>query len=334
MIVKKTAFVALMLVVLALTLTAPAFAQPKIIFDTDFGGDADDLGALVMLHNLHNRGECELLAIMSWSTEEYVIPAMDGVNRYYGNPDVPMGIRHRDAHHLDWNYNRPIADALPHERTNDDVPLAVDLYRQILAQQDDQSVTVVTVGPLRNIEDLLRSEPDEHSSLPGKELVEEKVEKFVIMGGHFPEGTNEWNFNGNMPGVTQYVLEELPVPVVFSGYEIGSQIQTGAAFNEIDPENPLYVGYKHFSEYAPWMRDRYEGEILDNASYDQTAVLYAVRGGLGVYWDKVEDGYCVADENGDNRWVEGDNGDHAYLVLREDPDEIARLILDIKLDEF
>jgi hypothetical protein len=53
------------------------FGQVKIIFDTDHGGDADDLGALVMLHNLHNRGECELLAVMSWSTEQYVIPAMD-----------------------------------------------------------------------------------------------------------------------------------------------------------------------------------------------------------------------------------------------------------------
>jgi hypothetical protein len=40
--------------------TSLAFSQVKIIFDTDHGGDADDLGALVMLHNLHNRGECEL----------------------------------------------------------------------------------------------------------------------------------------------------------------------------------------------------------------------------------------------------------------------------------
>jgi hypothetical protein len=61
-------------------------AQVKIIFDTDFGGDADDLGALAMLHNLHNKGECELLGIASWSTEQYVIPAMDAVNRFYGNP--------------------------------------------------------------------------------------------------------------------------------------------------------------------------------------------------------------------------------------------------------
>lgn len=313
--------------------SAPS-AHVKIIFDTDFGGDADDLGALVMLHNLHNNGECELLAIMSWSTERYVIPAMDAVNRYYGNPDIPMGIRHKNPHHLEWNYNKPIADAFPHERTHHDVFLAVDLYRKILSEEEDRSVVIVTVGPLANIKDLLESEPDEHSDLPGKELIERKVEKFVIMGGHFPHGENEWNFNGNMPGVTQFVLEELPVPIVFSGFEVGAQIRTGASFNEIDPETPLYIGYRHFSEHAPWMRQYYEGEILDNASFDQTAVLYAVRGGVNEYWDTVEDGFCVAEENGDNRWVESDAKEHSYLVLKKPGEEMAALITSIMLNEF
>jgi inosine-uridine nucleoside N-ribohydrolase len=65
-------------------------AQVKIIFDTDFGGDADDLGALAMLHNLHNAGECELLGIANWSTEQYVIPAMDAVNRFNSQHELPL----------------------------------------------------------------------------------------------------------------------------------------------------------------------------------------------------------------------------------------------------
>ena len=32
-------------------------SQVNIIFDTDFGGDADDLGALTMLHNFIEQGE-------------------------------------------------------------------------------------------------------------------------------------------------------------------------------------------------------------------------------------------------------------------------------------
>jgi inosine-uridine nucleoside N-ribohydrolase len=313
-------------------LMAPGLnSQVKIIFDTDFGGDADDLGALVMLHNLHNGGECELLAIMSWKTEDYVIPAMDAVNRYYGNTDIPMGIRDKNTTYEEWNYNKVLADALPHKLTNDDVPLAVDLYRKLLADHEDNSIVIVTVGPLKNIEDLIKSGPDQYSELNGKELIRKKVQKFVIMGGHFPHGKGEWNFGGNMPGVTKFVLSELTVPVVFSGWELGVQVRTGKRFNELDRGHPLYIGYRYFSEHNPWLNKYFEGDIFDNASYDQTAVLYAVRGGVGTYWEKVEGGYCVAGENGSNYWVEGGPGNHSYLVLMNNADKIAEIIYSIKL---
>jgi inosine-uridine nucleoside N-ribohydrolase len=79
------------------------------------------------------------------------------------------------------------------------VPLAVDLYRNILSEQEDASVVIVTVGPLKNIEDLLKSRPDAYSDLPGKALIERKVKKFAIMGGHFPHGRNEWNLMAICP---------------------------------------------------------------------------------------------------------------------------------------
>ena len=68
-----------------------------IIFDTDFGGDADDLGALVMLHNFMARGECELLAVMCWQTEISSVSGIDAVNRFYNNP-VPVGTRKDETH--------------------------------------------------------------------------------------------------------------------------------------------------------------------------------------------------------------------------------------------
>lgn len=313
---------------------AVSHAQVKIIFDTDFGGDADDLGALAMLNNLHNKGECELLGIASWSTEQYVIPAMDAVNRFFGNPDISMGIRSRGYYFQDWNYNKPIADSFPHKLTNDDAMLAVDLYRKILSEQEDNSVVIVTVGPLKNIEDLIKSGPDKYSPLSGNELINKKVKKFSIMGGHFPEGKNEWNFNGNMPGVTRFVLENLNVPVIFSGFELGNRIKTGAVFNDINKNHPLFVGFMHFSQHASWMKDNFKGKILDNASFDQTSVLYAVRGGVGEYWDKVEGGRCVAEENGDNKWVTGDKSNYSYLVLKKDHKEMEKLIIDLMLNTF
>lgn len=321
--------------ILAITIMSHNQAQEKIIFDTDFGGDADDLGALAMLHHLENNDECEILAVMSWSTEKHVIPAIDAVNRFYNNPDIPLGIRQAEEwHQTDWNYTGPLADKLSYQLTNDDVMTATSLYRKILSENEDKSVKIVTVGPLANIMNLIKSEPDEYSSLSGNELINKKVKEFVVMGGKFPEGKGEWNFDGNMPGVTKYVLENLEVPVVFSGFEIGVRIKTGEVFNKLNPDHPLYIGFYHFSKHAPWMKQSFQGKILDNSTFDQTAVLYAVRGGVGKYWEKVSGGYCEVDQNGDNRWIEGEPTNQSYLVLTKEPEKMAELIEKLMLGDF
>jgi len=318
------------LALLLLTVSPGSHAQVRIIFDTDIGGDADDLGALAMLHHFMDQGECDLLAIMCWSTEEFAVPAIDAVNRFYGHPDIPVGVRKDGIHHQAWNYNKPIADALPHRMTYEDVPGTTRLYRQILADSPDSDVVIVTVGPLKNIENLLRSGPDSTSPLSGKELIRKKVREFVIMGGQYPSGENEWNFNGDMQGVTSYVISNLPVPVTFSGYEVGLKIRTGEVFNDLPESHPLYVGFMHFSEHASWINKDFSGRILDNASYDQTAVLYAVRNGTGTWWEKVP-GTCVPDDTGGNTWIPDGGSDHAYLLLKKDPEKMARIIESIML---
>ena len=311
-----------------------SFSQPKIIFDTDIGGDADDLGALAMLHNYVKRGDCELLAIMIWSTDEYAVPAVDAINRFYLNPKIPIGTRKDPTYTNESNYNKVIADNFEYKLTYNDVPETVDMYRKILASAADSSITIVTVGPLLNIQRLLQSKADKYSALTGSELISKKVKEFVVMGGKFPKGDDEWNFNGNMPGVTKFVIENLKVPIVFTGFELGVQIQTAEIFNSIDKDTPLYKGFLHFSQHAVWMKDRFKGAILNNASYDQTAVLYAVNGGVDVLWEKVSGGYCEADEKGGNRWVKRENSNHSYLKLIETPEFMATLIEAIMLDRF
>ncbi len=309
-------------------------AQPKIIFDTDIGGDADDLGALAMLHNYVKSGDCELLAIMSWTTDKYAVPAIDAINRFYLHPNIPIGTRKDGTHISETNYNQVIADNFPYKLTYDDVPETVELYRKILAEEEDSSVTIITVGPLLNIQRLIQSKPDKYSPLTGAELISKKVIEFAIMGGHFPKGKNEWNFNGDMPGVTKFVIENLKVPIVFSGFELGAQIKTGEVFNGIDKDTPLYQGFLYFSEHAPWIKANFKGEILDNSTFDQTAVLYVVEGGIGEYWKLISDGYCEVDENGDNRWKKAKNTKHSYLKLTEDPETMAEIIEAIMLNRY
>lgn len=310
------------------------FSQPKIIFDTDIGGDADDLGALAMLHNFVKRGDCELLAVMCWSTEENGVPAIDAINRFYLHPNIPIGARKDPTHTNETDYNKSISDNFTFKLTAKDVAETTQLYRKILASAEDSSITIVTVGPLLNIQRLLQSKPDNYSDLDGLKLIEKKVKEFVVMGGHFPKGENEWNFNGNMPGVTKFVIENLKVPIVFTGFEVGAQIKTGAIFNEIDKDTPLYKGFMYFSEHAPWIKDQFKGKILDNSSFDQTAVLYAVWGGSDIFWEKIGNGICQVDENGDNRWLKQKNSNQSYLKLTESPELMAEVIELIMLNRF
>ncbi|MEO0472909.1 MAG: nucleoside hydrolase, partial [Bacteroidota bacterium] len=217
----------------ACTTTPLPPSKTNIIFDTDFGGDADDLGALAMLNHFQNRGEINLRAVMCWNTEKYAIRAIDAVNTFYGNPDVPLGLRAGEGHETDWNHSRVIAEQLPHDALAAMVPEATALYRKILSESEDSSLIIVTVGPLMNIKKLIDSEPDQYSALNGKELIHTKVKEFVIMGGNFPEGKREWNFFGDMPGVTKDVLEQLSLPITFSGAELGASLKTGEVFNEL-----------------------------------------------------------------------------------------------------
>ncbi len=319
---------------LSLIMVNNSFAQKKIIFDTDFGGDADDLGALAMLHTFIDKGECDLLAIMCWSTENYAVSAMDAVNRFYKHPNIPMGSRKDSIQLVEWNYSKSIADKFPYELTHKDVPDTTVLYRQILAKSKGKDITILTVGPLKNIQNLINSKPDSISEFTGKELIEQKVKEFVIMGGKYPSGKWEWNFNGAMEGVTKFVIPEITVPITFSGFEVGLPIKTGLVFNEIDKNTPLYVGFMHFSNNAPWMKDYYTGKIIDNASFDQTAVLYAIRGGVGEYWAKISDSVCLPDEKGGNTWKKSENSNHSYLKLKMDVEELATIIESIMLNEF
>lgn len=309
-------------------------SEIKIIFDTDFGGDADDLGALAMLNHFENKGEIDLMAVMCWSTEKYAVAAIDAVNTYYGNPDIPIAVRKGEQHESPWNYTRVLADNLPHKLTSPEAPDATLLYRRLLSESKDKSVVIVAVGPYMNIKELIDSGPDENSSLTGQELIEVKVKELVLMGGKFPSGENEWNFNGDMPGVTKYVLENIHIPVTFSGFELGVSLKTGEVFNELPDKHPLSLGFYHFSKNAPWMKEYFQGKILDNSTFDQTAVLYAVRGGIGSYWHRVENGICVADDHGGNTWTEQENSNHSYLVLDYPKEEMETEVEAFMLGDF
>lgn len=297
-------------------LSTIAYTQPKIIFDTDFGSDADDLGALSILNNLENRGDCEVLAVMSYFAENNAIAAIDAVNLFYDN-EFPLAISSRDYYAAKANnYNAVVAENFESRKTNSSVPLCRELYRQILSDAEPNSITIIVVGPLGNIRDLYLSPADDISPLTGAELLESKVKSIAIMGGGYPSMKNEWNFNGNKPGTTKFVLEHLSNNLDFVDYEVGRAIKIGNEFNALKGKSPLKTAFEHFSANAPWMSEYYEGKILDNASFDQITVYLGVYGAESQYYETIKGERCTAQQSGENHWIKDSNSNHTYMQLK------------------
>ncbi|HVV55950.1 MAG TPA: nucleoside hydrolase, partial [Mucilaginibacter sp.] len=205
-------------------------AQQKIniIFDSDMGPDYDDAGAITILHALADSGEANILATMASTKYEGVAGVLDVFNTYFHRPDIPVGVPKGYALDLrDWqHWTDTLLAKYPHRiKTNAQAWDAVKLYRKMLASRPDKSVTIVTVGFLTNLSNLLNSGADEYSKLGGKELVRKKVKLLVCMGGKFPSG---YEFNVMKDAkASQNVYENWPTQVIFSGFEIGAKILAG-----------------------------------------------------------------------------------------------------------
>ena len=240
----------------------PQSAKAKIILETDFTLDVDDVGALAVLHALADRGEADILAVSYNEAQRNAAAAIRAVNAWYGRTRLPIGLFPGPLDDPDDEHSRYI-DALARM-----APVAADavvnsslnVYRQTLSAQPDGSVTIVSVGFLNNLHDLLRGE---------RELVRAKVQQLVLMGGVYNDG---FNFvRHNLVGQTQHVLTHWPTPIVVS--QEGGDIHTGGRLRDAPAENPVREAYRL------WWR----GEVKDRSSWDQVAVLYAVRGAGDVF---------------------------------------------------
>jgi len=313
----------IILVVLLSIASIDVFCQKvtaeKIILDTDFGNDCDDTGALAILHQMAYTGEAEILATMYPMTDEFGASAIDAVNTYYGKPNIPVGAYKGNyqykGKHNDY-YNSLLTNNFPNDLlSGKNAPDAIVLYRRILASQPDNSVTIVVVGPQRLVADLLLSKPDSISKLDGVALVKKKVKQLVSMGAEYPKG-DEWNIK-LCPEGAKLVAEKWPTPVVYSGFEIGVKIMTGERLVTEAPDSPVRAAFNTNPDLD---------EKKNRHSWDQTAVLFAVRGPKD-YWTMGSGTIQIA-EDGKNNWVAGGKS-RKYLIAKKPVPEMKKIIEDM-----
>ena len=144
--------------------------------------DCDDAGALAVLHVLADNGECEILATVSSSLNPTGCAAISAINNYYQRPDLPIGTVKGQGVNEKSRFTDRLATDFPHRfRDGGQPPDALDIYREILEEQPDQSVTVVTVGYLTNLRNLMLF-PAVNVRASGADLIRAKVRKWVCMG--------------------------------------------------------------------------------------------------------------------------------------------------------
>lgn len=293
----------------------------KIIFDSDLGPDYDDVGALAFLHAMADSGKADILATLSSNKNELVAPSIEVINTYFGRPGLPIGAPKTEGVNLgsSQHWADSIIAKYPHKiKSTDDVPDAVEIYRKILNEQPDSSVTVVTVGFLTNLSNLLKSQPDNISPLTGKELVSKKVRKLVSMAGRFPQGKE---FNLYLDSVASgYVYSNWPGEITFTGWEIGSQIFTGLRLIKSDISGSPVKDVFRISISTS------EEDKNGRMSWDETAVLIGIYG-TGGFFDTVK-GRIIVNPDGSNSWENNPESKQKYVVQKMPLGQISTFLED------
>ncbi|HEV7302073.1 MAG TPA: hypothetical protein VGN72_22240 [Tepidisphaeraceae bacterium] len=306
----------------------------NIILDTDLGGDVDDLGALAVLHTLRAAGLCELLGVMSVTPQSGAVEAIVATNRFFDAGAIPVG-RPPWAMRSEGSYADAVAQAAHVSLDMRDVPLSTALYRRLLADADDASVTIATIGPLFLLDQLLTSPADAVTKLTGSQLVEAKLKRVVVMGGFHHSATTkpETNFAAwGVPGVTARVLETLQCPIEFCTFELGALEHgygTGERLAELPLSHPVRVGYDHFFAHPPWWVKGGATPIRPWSIWDQITVLHAAlpdNPWLDTLWDE----RCIVDPAGRTTWTRPASGlaSHGRLVDRQSPRALANDVIE------
>lgn len=330
--IRRPRHLAILVPFVAMMLGSTGCSRPEndhavsVILDTDIGPDYDDVGAITILHAMAQQGEAKILATVADNKYEGIASILDIFNTYWGEPDIPIGVPKgegvsmKDSQH----WTDTLLAKYPHKiKSNDEVPGSVDVYRKVLAAQPDTSVTIVSVGFLTNLANLLRSKGDSYSPLDGIQLVKQKVKSLVCMAGLYPSGKEFNMFHDST--ASQYLFSNWPTELIFSGFEIGKKIKTGLplvqnAAIENDPAKDVF-------------RISLPQHPIDSAgrmSWDETTVLVAVRGYEPYY--TLHPGRVIVNDDGSNDWDDNGKGQY-YLVEKASPATVADVINQLMMQQ-
>lgn len=312
----------------------------KIIFDTDIGGDCDDVVALDLLLSAERTGDCELLGVTYSSDNEYAPAMIYAILKQHGRHKLPIGKAYFPTgtkKHAD-NYSKPVADAFPDENapTYENTPSAVSVLRRLIVENGH--VTLVVTGFLTNIAALIKSEPDDISPLSGAELMREYVDEIALMACNFSHmnginpmpqalvGDNlnpvpEYNIVCDLEAA-KYTFENCPSTIVCSPFELGFKMISGKPLCEYGAGKlPDSLALKAF------------GAVDGRDSWDPATALYGVYGTQSNFYRSAA-GKITIDDGGISHFDTLHGGKHYILECRAPQNEIGAQIDKIVMQLF
>lgn len=305
----------------------------KIIFDTDLGGDCDDVMALDLLLSADKADECSLIGV-TYSADCATSPScIYAILSQHGRADIPVGRAPipEGKKTVSDVYSTKVVNAFPESKAvnYDNTPDACKLLRKLLTE--NEHVTLVVTGFLTNIAALLESTGDEISALDGISLVKEKVDEIAVMGCNFshqnginpaPELINEdgtihavaeWNIYCDIPAA-QKVFDLSPVSVVSSPFELGFRMYTGAPMcAHGDGKLPDSLCFK------------VHGSINGRDSWDPATALYGIYGNKP-YFYKTAPGRIKIKDDGTAHFNTENGGIHYVIECAVPQSEVAAQI--------
>lgn len=305
------------------------------ILDTDIGPDCDDVAALAILISYAKELDFPILGVCNCTSNIYGSATVDAIKEYCGYGDFTIGMYSKPGFYSDHiRYNKYIAEKYSKKYNEGKLELLphVTFYRKLLAEAEDDSVILITIGMFNCLADFLKSEPDEISPFSGIELAEKKVHALVSMAAILPAG-REFNVICDYEA-SKFVFDNFPKPMYLSDFKVGMSIFTG--YDPKDAENHkddlIFEAYNLYT--ATFARPGF------NKSFDLTAVQFACEGEGDVYaltspgrlefFNEDPSKFPNADAT---RFVDDENGKIRFMVKVADDKRIEE-ILQARMDCF
>ncbi len=298
-------------------------AVPQIILDTDIGSSTDDLFAMQILYRYASQGRCDLLGVVVDRMGDTNAAVADLMNNYYGFPTLPIGLERNGTYERFGYINyTPIArdtddyGNLLFARTYSDyssLPDGYVLYRRLLANAPDGSVTIMLTGIPSTIANLLTSGADQYSSLSGVELVRRKVKRLYFMATKLEPGSEQnisAGYNIMMhPEAAKTLLQMWPddVDVIISPSAVGNMVEyapelviSDINWTDIHPLKQIYMQYNCNTGQYMWDPMLPLQEIVGDS-----LINLSPRGRISINFDnKIS---FIADPDGNYRYqIKGD----------------------------